>query len=74
MNKLNDDQIKRIAEDVAKSKAKSKELIEDLTDHISCLIEDDLNNGFEFKGKLKDFEGDSFEQWTCNSHDTSVIP
>ena len=45
MNKISEKQIRNIADRLAESKIESRELIEDLTDHICCLIEDDLKTG-----------------------------
>ena len=57
MNNLSENQIRNIADRVAESKIESRELIEDLTDHICCLIEDDLNTGI----KIEEAEKRAFE-------------
>lgn len=48
MKKLSSKQINEIAEKISGSSIKSKELKEDLTDHICCLIEDDMDRGFSY--------------------------
>ena len=49
MKKLSKEQINEIAEQVSGSSIKSKELKEDLVDHICCIIEDDLQRGSDYE-------------------------
>jgi len=53
MKKLNKDQINDIAGNISSSNIKSEELKEDLTDHICCLIEDDMQKGVSYKEAKK---------------------
>ena len=57
MNNLSENQIRNIADRLAESKIESRQLIEDPTDHICCLIEDDLNTGI----KIEEAEKRAFE-------------
>ncbi|MDT8402611.1 MAG: hypothetical protein RQ743_13030 [Bacteroidales bacterium] len=49
MKKLSKQQINEIAEMISGSSIKSRELKEDLTDHICCLIEDDMEKGLNYE-------------------------
>jgi hypothetical protein len=49
MKKLSKQQINEIAEMISGSSIKSRELKEDLTDHICCLIEDDMEKGLSYE-------------------------
>jgi len=53
MEKLSGKQINEIAEQVSRSSIESKELKEDLIDHICCLIEDDLQKGIDYEDSKK---------------------
>jgi len=73
MSKLKQDQIRLIAAEVAKSKIDSMELIEDLTDHICCLIEDDLRLGMAFdEAKTRAF-GTVFPDGTDQEYKRSIL-
>ena len=49
MKKLSKRQINEITEKISGSSIESKELIEDLTDHICCLIEEDIEKGLGYE-------------------------
>jgi len=54
MNKLSDEQVDFIFSEVNRSKIDSNELKEDLVDHLSCVIEENINQGKSFEESYKE--------------------
>ena len=73
MSNLNENQIKLIADEVAKSNVASKELAEDLTDHILCLIEDDIKSGEKFEVAKDRAFGIVFPEGISGEHSKSFF-
>ena len=73
MSNLSENQIKLIADEVAKSNVASKELAEDLTDHILCLIEDDIESGETFETARERAFGIVFPEGITGDHSRSFF-
>ncbi|MEE4116068.1 MAG: hypothetical protein V2I37_07865 [Marinilabiliaceae bacterium] len=73
MNKLSDKQISDISDRLAQSNIKSGQLLEDLTDHICCLIEDDLIAGKNFEEAEKRAFNIVFPGGMENDYSKSII-
>ena len=73
MSKLSENQIKSIADRLAESNIESRKLIEDLTDHICCLIEDDLKTGNNIEEAEKRAFETVFPKGIKNEYSKSLI-